>query len=303
VRVRLTDIRDHSVQELDLTLDSRDMPGWQSGVFGWSIGPKNSGAPIELDQQLDECHVGVFAFSYHVLLWGQAKELPPVWLFPQVRSTGSLVPFEPERWLLIDRAELGRVAMGGDVRLRFDQSPIRFGNYIFESLQGTEVTKESCAFCNEPLRTYFRVGSQQACPGCTEKFKQDMRANLARYYRRALGAGMVAAIAGGLIHAALLAFAHTSFGSVLIGVLVGMALRIASKESAGTSYRVTAVVLTVIAGSLPWWGRSLPFDPEPRNDIVMPALYLAAGTLAAWTLAARNAQTEIQGPFQSKIAG
>jgi hypothetical protein len=278
------------------------MSGWQSGVLGWSIGTRNSGAAIELDQSLGECHVGVFAFSYHVLLWGQARELPPVWLFPQVRSTGDLVPFEPERWLLIDREELGRVAMGGDVRLRFDQSPVRFGNYIFESLQPAEVTKESCAFCNTPLRTYFRVGSQQACPDCTETFKHDMRANLARYYRRALGAGIAAAIAGGVIHAALSSFAHASFGSILIGALVGMALRIASKESAGTGYRVTAVVLTAIAGSLPWWRRVLPVGPAPGNEIVMPAVYLAVGLLAAWTLAARNAQTRIQGPFQSKVA-
>lgn len=299
MRVRLTDIRDHNVREMDLPSDSRDMSGWQDGIFGWSIGPRGSGAPIELDQPLGECKVGVFAYTYHVLLWGQAKELPEVWLFPQGRSTGQLVPFERERWLLIDRAELGRVAMGGDVRLRFDQSPIRFGNYIFESLQAAEVAKDCCTFCNKSLRTYYRVGSQQACPDCTEKFRKDMRASLARYYRRALLVGIVAAVAGFLIHAALLAFAHTSFGFVLIGVLVGMALRIASRESAGTSYRVTAVVLTLIAASATWWKSVLPFGAE-LGPGVLPVVYLPVGILAAWTLAARNAQTEIQGPFQSK---
>ncbi len=40
MRIRLADIRDHLVQELDLSLDARDMPGWQSGVVGWSIGRK-----------------------------------------------------------------------------------------------------------------------------------------------------------------------------------------------------------------------------------------------------------------------
>ena len=42
MRIRLTDIRDHLVQELDLSLDARDMPGWQSGVVGWSIGRKGA---------------------------------------------------------------------------------------------------------------------------------------------------------------------------------------------------------------------------------------------------------------------
>ena len=108
--------------------------------------------------------MGVFTASYQVLLWGRAKKLPEVWLFPQGKSHGMLVPFEPERWLRTDREELARVAMGGDVRLRMDQSPIRLGNYIIETIKSTEVVKEVCAFCNEPLRTYFRVGSPQAVP-------------------------------------------------------------------------------------------------------------------------------------------
>src|SRR6185369_9937912 len=101
---------------------SCDMNGWQSGIAGWSIGAKGSGASIEVDESLGECHVGVFAFRYQLVLWGQAKDLPEIWLYPQGRP-GTLVPFEPARWLLADREELGRVAMGGDIRVRFDQSP------------------------------------------------------------------------------------------------------------------------------------------------------------------------------------
>ena len=276
------------------------MSGWQSGVVGWSIGEKGSGAPIELDEPLGECHVGFFSVSFQLLLWGVAKELPDVWLFPQGRSTGRLVPFEPERWLLIDREELSRVAMGGDVRLRLDQSPIRLGNYILESLTSIEIAKECCAFCNERLRTYFRVGNQQACPACTQKFKQEMRANLARYYRRSLGVGIVAAIAGGVIHVMLLAAANVSFGSILIGVLVGIAMRITSKESAGVRYRLTAVILTFAAGSLPWWWGVRTFVAQGSNGPTMSAVYLALGMFAAWTVAARNVPTEIDGPFQSK---
>ena len=268
------------------------MPGWQTGVLGWSIGPKGSGAVIEVDEPLGDSRIGVFAFSYHVLLWGLAKDLPDVWSFPQERSTAKLVPFEPKRWLQIDREELGRVAMGGNVRLRFDQSPMRLGNYIFESL-ATETSKECCAFCNELLRTYYRVGSQQACPACTERFKQEMQVNLARYYRRALIAGILAAIAGGMIHAALLATLENSLGSILIGILVGMAMRMASNESAGTRYRVTAMGLTLVAGSLPWFA---------GRGTYMSAVYLAVGMFAAWMCTARNARTAIHGPFAIRDA-
>ena len=103
------------------------------------------------------------------------------------------------------------------------------------------------------------------------------------------------AITGAVIHGVLLAGAQVSFGSLLIGVLVGIAMRISSKESAGIRHRVTAVVLTFVAGSLPWW-RGL------SNSTTMSAIYLAVGMFAAWMIAARNVRTEIHGPFRSKTA-
>ena len=106
---------------------------------------------------------------------------------------------------------------------------------------------------------YFRVGSQQTCPACTEKFKKETRANLARYYRRALRDGIIVAIAGGVIHGILLAVAHVSFGSMFIGVLVGIAMRIASKESAGTPIptdrrhtHVRCGIAAMVAGRVPF---------------------------------------------------
>jgi hypothetical protein len=120
-----------------------------------------------------------------------------------------------------------------------------------------------------------------------------MHANLARYYRRALATGIAAAIIGGALHGLLIAAAGVSFGSILIGALVGMAMRMASGESAGTRHLVTAGILTLVAGSLPLWGNSLSF---------LSMAYLAVGVLVAWTIAARNVRTEIHGPFQSKTA-
>jgi len=131
-------------------------------------------------------------------------------MFPIGASTDALLPLEPERWLLVDREGLSRVAMGGDVRLRIDQSPIRFGNYILECLRDADLAKECCGACNAPLRMYFRVGSQQLCPACTERFKGETLESNARTFRRALRDGIVAAAAGGLTHSFLLNFAQPS---------------------------------------------------------------------------------------------
>jgi hypothetical protein len=128
----ITDLRDRSVRDLDLPYDSRDMPGWNKWVMGWSIGPRGSGAPIELDEPLGECRIGIFPASNHVLLWGTAKELPEIWMLRGDVSVDALVPIQPEHWTPIDRAYLAEMALVGNVRLRFDRRPLRLGNHVLE---------------------------------------------------------------------------------------------------------------------------------------------------------------------------
>ena len=267
------------------------MAGWQDGISGWAIGPKGSGASIELDEPLGDCRVGVFSFTFQLLLWGVAKQLPDIWLYPIGRPGSKLLPLEPERWLLVEREDLRRVAMGGDVRLRIDQSPIRFGNYIIECLKESAPSDECCAHCNQPLRLYFRVGTEQVCPGCTETLQQKRSAEHAGIYRRALFAGVAAAIVAGAIHWLLLAKLRVSFGSILIGVFVGFAMRIVSKDTTKLKHRLTAAILTFVAGTLPWW---------LRQGSLLSAVYLAIAVFAAWKITARYVPLVIQGPFQSK---
>ena len=93
-------------------------------------------------------------------------------------------------------------------------------------------------------------------------------------------------------------------------------MKIASKGTAGLKHRMTAVILTYIAGTLP---TSFLFpDNAPQSTRVAMALLspmgqfdtnigaltfavcLAIGMFAAWTIAAGNAEPQIDGPFQSK---
>jgi len=267
------------------------MAGWQDGISGWAIGPKGSRAAIELDEPLGECRVGVFSFTFQLLLWGVAKQLPDVWLYPIGRPPSKLLPLEPERWLLVERDDLRRVAMGGDVRLRIDLGPIRFGNYIIESLGVAGPSDGCCSHCNEPLRMYFRVGSEQVCPDCTEKLKQKRGAELAGFYRRAVCAGIAAAVVGGAIHWTMITAFHVTFGSILIGILVGFAMRVASKDTAEHKHSLTAAILTLVAGSLPWW---------LNTGSLMSVLYLVIGVFVAWRITARYVPLVIHGPYQSK---
>src|SRR5262245_5759885 len=66
-----------------------------------------------------------------------------------------------------------------------------------------------------------------------------------------------------------------------------------SPNSTGMRYRVTAAVLTFVAGTLQWWQGLLHLETKKSEDIIMSAVYLAVGVLAAWFLASRNVRTEI----------
>src|SRR5262245_35072020 len=123
MRLRLTDVRDHSVRELDLSRISPDMPGWNGHVAGWSLGREGSGARIELDERLDECRIGIFHASNHVVLWGAAKELPEAWMPSQEASNRPLVPFQPEAWIRLDRKDIFDLGSKGDAWIRFDSMP------------------------------------------------------------------------------------------------------------------------------------------------------------------------------------
>jgi hypothetical protein len=140
MKFRVTDLRDGSQRELRLSLQTRDLPGWNQFASGWLIGAVGSGAPIQVDEPLGESRVGIFPASNHVVLWGTAGEFPEVWVMrlsdSMRRRTGpqaeALAPFQAERWTLVDRATLSSRMRVGEVYLRFDRRPLRLGNHIIE---------------------------------------------------------------------------------------------------------------------------------------------------------------------------
>jgi len=118
------------------------MPGWNSFVDGWSLGPVGSGAAIELDEPLNGFRLGIFPVSNHVLLWGQAADATPdVYRLVTSGFLGNLASFlrkvgalglARSAWVKLSAQDLRAQAQPGHIRLRFDRRPIRIGHSIIE---------------------------------------------------------------------------------------------------------------------------------------------------------------------------
>jgi hypothetical protein len=109
----------------------------------------------------------------------------------------------------------------------------------------------TCRVCQRRIDgTYFEVNGLTACAGC--------RNGLIRRYAgsagplglvKAIGAGLGAGIGGALIYYAVLAITGYELGliAVLVGFMVGTAVRWGSGGRGGASYQAIAVVITYVA--------------------------------------------------------
>jgi hypothetical protein len=106
----------------------------------------------------------------------------------------------------------------------------------------------SCAFCADPIRgVYYQVGGAVACEGCRERklAEKEVGSGLARWARAAaLGTG--AAIVGALIWYLVAELTGYEFGliAIVIGLLVGGAVRFGSRRRGGWVYQGLAMFLT-----------------------------------------------------------
>lgn len=105
----------------------------------------------------------------------------------------------------------------------------------------------ACVLCQQPITsTYFALGDHLLCPACSEKaqapptgssFGRAIKASLL-----GLGAGLI----GALIWFAIRRVAHLEIGlvAILVGFMVGKAVRFGSGGRGGLAYQILAVALT-----------------------------------------------------------
>ncbi|HWM93746.1 MAG TPA: hypothetical protein VN493_23510 [Thermoanaerobaculia bacterium] len=151
--------------------------------------------------------------------------------------------------------------------------------------------KFACSFCKTPLgSSYFHLNDQPACEACRYKVEAEMAIppGVSGFFKAAM-AGAGAAAVGAGIYYAVLALSGYEVGiiAILVGFLVGRAVRWGSKGRGGWAYQTLAVVLTYLAIV----GTYIPLIVEEMMKDE-PAAMEQAATVTTATASSKTAQAE-----------
>ncbi|HEX4810582.1 MAG TPA: hypothetical protein VH325_16720 [Bryobacteraceae bacterium] len=134
-----------------------------------------------------------------------------------------------------------------------------------ESLQFTRAepagagvaNRPRCLACKSPLvETYFHAHGRQVCPTCAQRIESHQQAPPAHSLLKAALYGGGAALAGCIIFATVEIVTGWQIGllAILVGYMVGRAIRHASQGLGGRSQQILAVLLTYFAISFSYVG-------------------------------------------------
>lgn len=131
--------------------------------------------------------------------------------------------------------------MGDSGNLQFDRA---------ES-QTAGARSSACVLCKKPLTTtYFDVNGKMICPDCRTSLDARLNAGTsAGRFVKALALGAGAAVVGAGIYYAIAALTGYELGivAIVVGLLVGKAVRKGSNGRGGWRYQALAMVLTYCA--------------------------------------------------------
>jgi len=109
----------------------------------------------------------------------------------------------------------------------------------------------TCALCNQPVATsYYEVNGNVSCQRCRNQVMARWnRGSSGRRFAKALGLGFAAAALGAGIYFGVAALTGYEFGlvAIVVGVLVGGAVRKGSNGRGGWRYQLLAMFLTYTA--------------------------------------------------------
>jgi hypothetical protein len=110
----------------------------------------------------------------------------------------------------------------------------------------------ACASCRGALvGSYFQANGQILCANCAEKIRGYFQSNEGAPGRvlKATVFGIGGGLAGGVVYAGVLALAHINAAliTILIGWLVGKAVRKGSGSRGGIGYQILAVAITYLS--------------------------------------------------------
>ena len=120
----------------------------------------------------------------------------------------------------------------------------------FRQAESINDTRQRCVACKTPIAsTYFHAQGHVVCPSCAEKIKAGQQAPPAFSLARAALFGAGAAVLGCAIYAAVAILLNLEIGiiAIVVGILVGKAVRKGSNGLGGRPQQILAVVLTYFA--------------------------------------------------------
>jgi hypothetical protein len=121
----------------------------------------------------------------------------------------------------------------------------------FDRAEFDQSTAFPCAFCKTPIAgDYFQVNGQTSCPNCREQLNAAISGGSKTVRAlRALAAGTAAGIVGFFIYWGVRALTGYEVGliSILVGFMVGGAVRWGAQIRGGLFYQLMAVVLTYLS--------------------------------------------------------
>jgi len=132
-----------------------------------------------------------------------------------------------------------------------DTAPVPSGDLQFDKVEpaeGQPVSPTACAACQTPLaRFYYQVNGRPACERCKAQIQYDEASGSAvGNVLRASLFGLIPALARGAIWYAVRAATGYEVGliAVVVGIMVGGAVRAGCRRRGGVAYQLLAVALT-----------------------------------------------------------
>ncbi len=150
------------------------------------------------------------------------------------------------------------------------------------------VRKFECAFCEAPLtHSYFELNGQPACEGCRYKVDAEMavRPGVRGFLKAAMAGAGAAAVGAGLYYAvrALTGY-EIGIVAIVVGFLVGRAVRWGSKSRGGWVYQTLAMGLTYLAIASTYLPMIIEqvstMQPPAEEQTAVPATPVASATPA-----------------------
>jgi hypothetical protein len=168
--------------------------------------------------------------------------------------------------------------------------PLQFDKVEFADAQASPAP--ICSACKEPITgTYYTAGEHLICPPCHDAALAAMTGgSRVRRFLRAMVFGVVAGIIGGAIWFGVRKVTGYEIGliAIVVGLVVGAAVRKGSDDRGGRAYQLLAVFLTyscIVSTYIPDVFTMLKSDVDKRTHVAGATQPATASTMPATSTA------------------